>query len=574
MVDLMPEGCVTLPAAFDFFHEMLWRGGNPVAELRPQILTSGLPPSVVTTQISALDHVTNLQLAEFVRPFANGKLDALVREPNSSANYVIPPQEWVSAFFPERFFLASEVRQGHGDYWDAIEGRTPFVRRAKLDAWLAQLQSRTGSRRNRDIPPMFALRQCLIGLVMDGLLPSTEAEALAEKWGQSPLATSPPPSKFNPMLAPGWSLAMTVAWISKRNADAVRDSWTAFRTQCWDWFPTKRKVPLDGGATWWVADGAELRSLDARSVMDLGLLEALDSDTDAKVLSVKSAREDLWRNLTEGLITATGLDAAGEAMQVPAHKWHYLELAGTLNGSDYVIQRSVGLKAAFTELTFLRSDVVRLWPPLAGDLVSPPFDIAKPDWTLWEAAQWVGCSGQALSSQEIADGNLDDKGAATLFAAVFDEKLGATGLNQERFRELIPPPYWEMATTAPELFRQRHYVSFIDDTLEDYGGQFTPFGHEKPRWFGIQVKRDALFAAFPEFSGLDVPIDAGVLSTRPKSREADKLAATRQALAELFPAGPPRGLSSKDRLNMINGWHRKNGSSPVGATTVLRALKP
>lgn len=82
MVDLMPEGCVTLPAAFDLFPEMLWRVGNPVAE----ILTSGLPPSVVTTQISALDHVTNLQLVEFVRPFANGELDALVREPNSSAN--------------------------------------------------------------------------------------------------------------------------------------------------------------------------------------------------------------------------------------------------------------------------------------------------------------------------------------------------------------------------------------------------------------------------------------------------------------------------------------------------------
>jgi hypothetical protein len=574
MVDLMPEGCVSLPSAFDLFHEMLWSGGNPVAELRPQILTSGLPPSVVATQISALDDVTNLQLAEFVRPFANGELEALVRRPNPPENYAIPPQEWVSAFFPERFFLASEVCQGHGDYWDAIEGRNPFVRRAQLDVWLSQLQSRTRGRSDHDLPPMFALRQCLVGLAMDGMLPSTEAEALAASWGQSPLATLPPPSKFNPMLESGWSLAMTVAWISRRNADAVRDSWTAFRTECWDWFPTKRKVPLDGGATWWVAEGEELRSLYARSVMDLGLLEALEGDVDAKLLSVKSAREDLWRKLAEGSITATAIDAAREAVQVPAFKWHYLELAGTLKGSDYVIQRSVSPEAAYTELTFLRSDVVRIWPPQLGGTSAPPFDVNKPDWTLWEAAQWVGCRGQALSSQDIADGNLDEKGAATLFTAMFDEKLGATGINQQRIRELIPTPYWEMATTDPEQFRQRHYVSFIDDILEDYGGQFTPYGGEKPRWFGIQVKRDALFAAFPEFSGLDVPIDAGVLSARPKSREADKLAATRQALAELFPAGPSRGLSSKDRLNMINGWHRKNGSSPVGATTVLRALKP
>lgn len=168
------------------------------------------------------------------------------------------------SFFPERFFLACEVGHGHGDYWDAIEGRTPFVRRAQLDAWLAHLHSRIGSRRNRDIPPMFALRQCLIGLVMDGLLPSTEGEALAEKWGQVSLATSPPPSKFDPMLEPGWSLAMTIAWISKRRADAVRDSWTAFRTECWEWFPTKRKLPLDGGATWWASAASSRQPLKRR----------------------------------------------------------------------------------------------------------------------------------------------------------------------------------------------------------------------------------------------------------------------------------------------------------------------
>ena len=107
---------------------MLWSGGNPVAELRPQTLT-----------------------------------------------------------LPERFFLASEVGHGHGDYWDAVERRTPFVRRAQLDAWFAQVQSRAGSRRNRDIPPMFAPRQCLIDLVMDGLLRSTQAEALAKE-----MATKPP----------------------------------------------------------------------------------------------------------------------------------------------------------------------------------------------------------------------------------------------------------------------------------------------------------------------------------------------------------------------------------------------
>lgn len=421
---------------------------------------------------------------------------------------------------------------------------------------------------------MFALRQCIIGLVMDGLLPFTEAEALAEKWGQRPFATSPSTAQFNPMKQPVWSLAMTVAWISMRSADAVRDSWTAYRTECWEWFPTQRRLPINGGEEWWIAEGAELRSLEARSLLDLGMLEALDADNDTKVLSVKSAREALWRSLADGSIGAAGLDLAGEAVQIPAHKWAYPELAGALNGPDYVIQRSVSLKAAYTELTFLRSAVMTLWPKMMDDTATPAFDVTKPDWTLWEAAQWVGCEGQLLSSEEISGGDLDDQGAAILFDALFREMLSATGINHQRVREMIPAPYWEPATTDPEHFRERHYVSFIDDTLKDYGGQFTPFGEDRPRWFGIQVKRDALFATFPELSGEYRTADAGVLSTPQKSREAEKLAATRQALAELFPAGLPLGLSSKDRLNMINDWHRKNGSSQVGATTVLRAMKP
>lgn len=93
------------------------------------------------------------------------------------------------------------------------------------------------------------------------------------------------------------------------------------------------------------------------------MLEALDADQGTKALSVKSAREELWRNLAADAITATGLDLAGKAVQIPAHEWHYLELAGDLKGSDYVIQQSVSLKAVYVELTFLRSDIIRLWPP-------------------------------------------------------------------------------------------------------------------------------------------------------------------------------------------------------------------
>jgi hypothetical protein len=332
----------------------------------------------------------------------------------------------------------------------------------------------------------------MIGLVMDGVLLSAEAEGLAAKWGQRPFANSPRPSKFDPMSESGWSVAMAVAWISMRSTGVVRDSWTPYRKECWEWFTFRSRRPLDGGKEWWVAEGAELRSLDARTVHDLGFLEATNMDTEPKVVSIKTAREDLWRRLAEGQIVASGLSSNGAAVQIPAHEWHYLELAAKDNGTDYVIQRSVSLKAAYTDLKLLRAAILALWPQVKHPEPdgAVPFDLSASDWTLWEAAQWVGCEGHLRSSREVADGDLDDKGATTLFAKFYQQRLAVTGLTHQRIREQIPAVYWEMATTDPTQFRQRHYVSFIDETLKDYGGEFTPVGAEKPRWFGIQVKRD------------------------------------------------------------------------------------
>lgn len=273
MVDLVPEGYVSLPAAFNRFHDILWNGHSPAFELRTRILGGRLPAEVVGTHIAALDAVPDLELAEVTRPFIEGTVEALVRPPGEFENFTIPRMEWASAF-PERFFLDPVVKIGHGNYWDSLAGRTPFFRLTQFEAWLMGLGLPAANPRGRRMPPVHALRQSMIGLVMDGALPPEEAEGLAVRWGQRPFANSPRPSKFDPMVESGWSLAMTVAWISMRSAQAVRDSWAAYRNDCWEWFGVTRRLPLDGGKEWWIAEGAELRPLDARTVQDLGLLEA------------------------------------------------------------------------------------------------------------------------------------------------------------------------------------------------------------------------------------------------------------------------------------------------------------
>lgn len=104
-----------------------------------------------------------------------------------------------------------------------------------------------------------------------------------------------------------------------------------------------------------------------------------------------------------------------------------------------------------------------------------------------------------MSSNQMAAENRVERGAYALFRALFPKRdLVATGLNHKRLRELIPAEYWEVATIDPQRFRERHYVSFIDEMLKGYGGQITPVGEDAPRWFGIQLERDAVLAAFPD----------------------------------------------------------------------------
>lgn len=588
MADLIPEGCVPLTAAFELFQQQLWNGHFPVMELwQREVVWASLPPLPATRHMAALHAVADRELACFVEPFVTGSLEALVRPADAAENFTIPKAEWRSAFFPERLFLAPEVATSHGDYWDMLAGRTPFVRRAQLEGWLSEYK--TGGVNS----PVQALRECLLGLAGDGALPSAQVEQLAREWGLEPFATKPDPARFDPMAQAGWSLAMSVAWISMRTADAVRDSWEPYRSECREWFGRKSRLTIvtdpeastiEKLAASIEVDGEELRTLRALSVTVLGIMEALDdADSPAKVVSIKTAREDLWAKLTEGALVATGLDPDGNVVQIPAHEWSYLELAGDTDGTDYVIQRSKSLKPAYTELKLLRSAIVALWLPVQRPAAATDeepvteYDFDAREWTFLEAATWVGCEGRVMPNRVIAQNDLDERGAEILFEALQNQPgLVATGLNRQRIREPIPHVWWEMATIDATQFRERHYVSFVDEVLEGYGGQLTPCGEDKPKWFGIRIERAALFAAFPQFAppqrggtkGHTTPT-AG--QAGPPLRAADKFECTRRAIEALFPGGFPKGLSGKDRLAQVNQWLRENGCSEVSVRTFHRA---
>jgi hypothetical protein len=428
---------------------------------------------------------------------------------------------------------------------------------------------------------------------MDGAVGSEEAEQFGASWGLEAFARKPDPNAFDPNALGTWTFAMAVAWISWRDISAVREAQDNYRENCWEWFGFSRRLPLLGGEEWYEAHGEELRTPRPSSVTTLGLVEALgEPGAERQLLSVKSSREELWRALSSGEIVATGLDPRGAVTEIGPNEWPYLELAADDNLSDYVIQRARGLGPAYSKLTLLRSAITQLWPARPATRNDRPqvgselhFDLAEPIWTLWEAAIWIGSQGLQLASQAVADGNLDDAGTERLFPLLSNGKIVATGFNRQRIREVIPAVYWELATVNPELFRERHFVSFIDDVLEEFGGQLTPFGEDAPRWFGIRIKRDDLFAAFPALAPLPRPITesaayaaealTGGADLRGKGprRSARKLVGARQAISELFPGGIPSGLGDKERLDTVNGWLLRNGHSRVSLSTLNRAAK-
>ena len=58
--------------------------------------------------------------------------------------------------------------------------------------------------------------------------PTSKEEATARR-------TRPPAEKYDPGKLSDWSITMTLAWIVRRDLDAVRNEWDDYREKCADW---------------------------------------------------------------------------------------------------------------------------------------------------------------------------------------------------------------------------------------------------------------------------------------------------------------------------------------------------
>ena len=425
MSDVIPEGCIPLAEVRRLYLDQLWSGGTPVDELRQRVRGKDILPDVARDHLERLKRLENLEWQGLLQPFFQGRLEALVRMPGRTGNFTIPKSAWAEMFYPERPFLAAEIAPGHGEYWGSIVGCTPFVRQSQAKDWLSNTDA-TIVKLMGPKPQLHDLaREIMLGLAQDGLVRPDELEGMAKRWGQPPLQEAPDSSRFNPLEEAVWTLPMVLAWLVWRTPEAVRDEWDLYRTKCWHWQSFSRRLPVNGGTSWREVHGHELVDRRRASVRELSLAEAFDEANGETefCMSVKSAREVLWNSLAASVLAANATDADGNVVTIPPREWAYLELAHTLDGPDYLINRQHSLQPAYMNLTFARQDVVRLWKPLTRAKVGSagePFEYPHQDrfWPLIAACIWIGAEGQSLTTAQIADVALDEAGAGRLFEAL------------------------------------------------------------------------------------------------------------------------------------------------------------
>jgi hypothetical protein len=414
-------------------------------------------------------------------------------------------------------------------------------------------------------------RNKLIAEVHFGRMTPGEAEEAAKRQGLIPLAEKPDPALFNPMHEPTWTLAMVVAWIVWRTPEAVRDNWDDYRLECWDWITLTRHLPVNDGKDFQETTVAELQQLPNATLMGLMAEEAFNRASEAevrKLVSVKTAREGLWKRLAEGALMATAVaEVSGKPVQVPAHEWSYLTAMADKDLADELRYSQTAQTVEYRDAKFRRDDILRLWPSVARrhDSSAIPcveFEEGQTVFSLFEAAMWVGCGGESQPSATIVRDSLDDKGATTLFRALFSGEVTASGVNSGRkLREPIPQEYWELATCNPSETDAGHYVSLIDHSRADsggYGGTLTPYGQTEPSWFDIQISGRELRKAFPT-----VGVEEGRIANPGKKKQTvDEV--IREAVVALWDGRVPASLLKKERDNQIMDWCRSNDRRAPG----------
>src|SRR5215470_6868172 len=173
-------------------------------------------------------------------------------------------------------------------------------------------------------------RDRLISLVRYGKVTPQVAEAEAAARGWPPFELMPAFGTLDPLEETRWTIVMAVAWIAWRDIELTRSQSAEFRSECTHWIFREWNQPIKNGTVFTRRAGWFLETWSKPTTVRLAFLEdilnAKGELPSTRKMSVRAAEKELWRALSEGRLTAEGMDISGKPVDIPEREWPYLQL--------------------------------------------------------------------------------------------------------------------------------------------------------------------------------------------------------------------------------------------------------
>jgi hypothetical protein len=330
--DPIPELHVSVMEAFNIYREIK-RGGAPTRH-PPHGSPEWEDWRIRTTCEQEEDE------AQFCNAFKSGRLEALVNL-KDGMRYRIRADEINTAWWPARILYSDEIQDFSDGPLAKFTGRTPFIPRADFIAWVEE-----------------STRDWLFDAIASGKLEPSNVENSLTAHGLKPLNPEPDPSIFDPLKEPFWTVAMAVAWISWGKAHAVTHQWDKF-LQTGGWWRESRLFGQSKPG--FIREQLSSRSLNWLSLYEVSSSTVTDQHSGQR-MTVKEAREALWRRLQNGSIAATGIPEDGSARRAIAeHEWQDLDCYEI--GDVEIFRHRPGLaRDGYKSVTVTSATMLTLWP--------------------------------------------------------------------------------------------------------------------------------------------------------------------------------------------------------------------
>lgn len=198
------------------------------------------------------------------------------------------------------------------------------------------------------------------------LLPNQANKRLAEI-NLPALDGMPPLEGFREVVQkePYWTLPMSVAWIAWRNIDDVVKQYWPYAKHGGHWRESRGPSQIQTGMNW---ESAEERTLSGLMVSEA--VETYSDNPPSKF--IKDSREELWRALQAGELTAIGIEGQGSHKKIASERWASLAIQPQLRGREFVGAGILGDAEKIYDVKLLSNDMRRIWKPESSEAIVIP----------------------------------------------------------------------------------------------------------------------------------------------------------------------------------------------------------